>query len=279
MSKLDRGFVTILTGMYSFQDCIHFLAAVRKFHSEPIAILIDGVSPALYPLLKSFGNVILQPAPANQNPVLASRLAKLALYDLSPFEKSLYLDCDICLLAHVGELFEQLEQVDLLITEDIQPSIAQAANLLRVQQPILPTLQAVGLPLEADSIQYNGGLIGFRRSAANLALFDSFKQFFTIVMRHQDLLLLRDQGAVAAGIATLKPNMRVLPPTYNYLSKWKDHYGELTEPIKVLHCTYPYRPQFAKDVSRSLFTRIFNRLSNWLLPNQTRNPWRMRGVS
>ena len=68
---LDRGFVTILTGMYSFQDCIHFLAAVRKFHQEPIAILIDGVSPALYPLLKAFGNVILKQAPANQTVISA----------------------------------------------------------------------------------------------------------------------------------------------------------------------------------------------------------------
>jgi len=275
---LDRGFVTILTGMYSFQDCIHFLAAVRKFHQEPIAILIDGVSPALYPLLKAFGNVILKQAPANQNPVLASRQAKLALYDLSPFETSLYLDCDICLLANISELFDDLNTVDLLITEDIQPDITQASNLLRVKQPILPTLQAVGLPLDAESIQYNGGLIGFRRCEANAALFASFKQFFELVLQRQDVLLLKDQGAVAAGIATLQPNMKVLPPTYNYLSKWKEQYGELTEPVKVLHCTYPYRPQFAKNISRSLLTRGFDRLANWLLPNQTNNPWRLRGI-
>jgi lipopolysaccharide biosynthesis glycosyltransferase len=272
---LDRGFVTILTGMYSFQDCIHFLAAVRKFHQEPIAILIDGVSPALYPLLKAFGNVILKQAPANQNPVLASRQAKLALYDLSPFETSLYLDCDICLLANISELFDDLNTVDLLITEDIQPDITQASNLLRVKQPILPTLQAVGLPLNIDSIQYNSGLMGFRRCEANSCLFASFRQFFELVMQHQDVLLLRDQGAVAAGIASMQPNMKVLPPTYNYLSKWKEQYGELAEPIKVLHCTYPYRPQFAKNISRSLLTRLFDRLANLLLPNQINNPWRM----
>jgi hypothetical protein len=109
-------------------------------------------------------------------------------------------------------------------------------------------------------------------------LFASFKQFFELVLQRQDVLLLKDQGAVAAGIATLQPNMKVLPPTYNYLSKWKEQYGELTEPVKVLHCTYPYRPQFAKNISRSLLTRGFDRLANWLLPNQTNNPWRLRGI-
>lgn len=238
-------------------------------------ILIDGVSPLLYPLLKAFGNVILQPVPANPNPVLASRQAKLALHELSPFEKSLYLDCDICLLDNISELFDRLDHVDLLMTEDIQPDISQASNLLRVQLPIVPTLQAAGLPLEADSIQYNSGLMAFRRCEANAALFDSFRQFFEQVMQHQDSLLLRDQGAVAAGIATLQPNMQILPPTYNYLSKWKADYGELSDPIKVLHCTYPYRPQFAKNVSRSLLTRIFDRIAHLLLPNQINNPWRM----
>ena len=55
---MDKGFITILIGLYSFQDCIHFLASVRKFHQEPIVILIAGVPRYLYPLLKAFKNVI-----------------------------------------------------------------------------------------------------------------------------------------------------------------------------------------------------------------------------
>jgi hypothetical protein len=275
----DKGFVTILTGLYSFQDCIHFLASVRRFHQEPILILIDQVPFILHPLLKSFSNVILQQSPAHKNPVLASRQAKLALYELSPFKKSLFLDCDICLLANVGELFDYLDNVDFLITKDVQPAIAEATNLLRVKQPVLPTLQAIGFPLDRDSIQYNSGLMGFRQCEANAALFSSFKDFFNLVVEHQDVLLLRDQGAVAAGIAVKQPKMQVLPPTYNFLSKWKDSYGEIKEPIKVLHCTYPYRPQHAKNVTRTLFTRIFDRLASVLLPNQVNNPWRIRGVS
>ena len=93
----NKGFITILTGLYSFQDCVHFLASVRKFHQEPIIILIDRVPVILYPLLKAFGNVILQPAPSNENPVLASRQAKLALYQASPFEKTIYLQLMRCL--------------------------------------------------------------------------------------------------------------------------------------------------------------------------------------
>lgn len=275
----DKGFVTILTGLYSFQDCIHFLASVRKFHQEPILILIDRVPFFLHPLLKSFGNVILKQSPTHKNPVLASRQAKLALYELSPFKKSLYLDCDICLLTNIGELFDYLDDVDLLITKDIQPDITKATNLLRVKQPVLPTLQAVGLPLDENSIQYNGGLIGFRKCETNQALFSSFKHFFNVIVEHQDVLLLRDQGAIASGMAVVKPNMRILPPIYNFLSKWKDSYGVVEEPIKVLHCTYPYRPQHAKNITRTLSTRIFDRIATIFLPNQVTNPWRVRGVS
>ncbi|WP_138501920.1 hypothetical protein [Nostoc sp. PA-18-2419] len=163
MQPETRGFITILTGLYSFQDCIHFLAAIRKFHQEPIIILIDGVPPVLYPFLKAFKNVILKPAPPNENTVLASREAKLALYRTSEFDKTIYLDSDICLLSDINDVFEYLDKYDLLLTE-----------------------------------------------------------------------------------------------------------------IKVLHCTYPYRPQYAKNITRSLYTRIFDRLAKVFLPNQVTNPWRKK---
>ncbi|NJO79053.1 MAG: hypothetical protein HC827_11395 [Cyanobacteria bacterium RM1_2_2] len=272
----DKGFVTILTGLYSFQDCIHFLASVRKFHQEPILILIDQVPVIFHPLLKSFGNVILQQSPADPNPVLASRRAKIALYERSPFQKTIFLDCDICLLTDIDDLFEKLDHVDFLITEDIQPAIPLASNLLRVKEPILPTLQSVGLPLNEHSIQYNTGLMAFRRSETNAALFQHFQQCFEKILAHQDVLLLRDQGAFAAAVEMTQPNLHILPPSYNFLDKWKDHYGVMQEPIKVLHCTYPYRPQYAKNVTRSLPLRIFDRLAKVFLPNQVNNPWRLQ---
>ncbi|HLO51745.1 MAG TPA: hypothetical protein VK211_25255 [Kamptonema sp.] len=272
---MDRGFITILIGLYSFQDCIHFLASVRKFHQEPIMILIEGVPRYLYPLLKVFGNVILQPAPSNENPVLASRQAKQALYQESPFEKTIYMDCDICLLSPINEVFDYLDELNFVVTEDVQPLIAKASNLLRVKQDILPTLQSTGLPLQAKSIQYNGGFIAFRKSIEIDVLFKQFMHYFDIVVDNQEVFLLKDQGAFAAAIETVKPKMKVLPPSYNYLDKWKELYS-LQEPVKVLHCTYPYRPQYAKNVTRSLFTIIFDRLAKFLLPNQLKNPWRLK---
>ncbi len=73
--KLEtKGFITVLTGLYSFQDCVHFLASVRKFHREPIIVLIDRVPCVLYPLLQVFGNVRLQPAPHHENPVVVANI-------------------------------------------------------------------------------------------------------------------------------------------------------------------------------------------------------------
>lgn len=271
----NKGFITILTGLYSFQDCVHFLASVRKFHREPIIVLVDRVPRVLYPLLQGFGNVRLQPAPQNENPVLASRHAKLALYGESPFEKTIYMDCDICLLSPIDEVFDYLDEVDLLVTEDVQPAIAKAANLLRVDRDILSTLQSVGLPLGENSIQYNGGFIAFNKSSRIREFFQIFKNYFEIVIAHQNVLLLKDQGAFAAAIEAVKPKMKTLSPVYNYLDKWKAIYT-IDSAVKVMHCTYPYRPQYAKNVTRTLFTRIFDRTAKIFLPNQLNNPWRLK---
>jgi len=278
--KETRGFITILTGLYSFQDCIHFLAAIRKFHDEPIIVLIDQVPPILYPLLKAFKNVILKPAPKNENTVLASRLAKISLYNYSDFDKTIFLDSDICLLTNINDVFEALDEFDLLLTEDVQPDISKATNLLRGSQQenldkVLSTLQSVGLPLQENDIQYNSGLIAFRKTKDSEKLFAEFQRYFAIITENQDKLLLRDQGAFAAAIATVKPNMKVLPPTYNFLSKWKDAYS-INQEIKVLHCTYPYRPQYAKNITRSLYTRVFDKFAQFFLPNQVSNPWRIK---
>ncbi len=275
--KLEtKGFITILTGLYSFQDCIHFLASVRKFQREPIIILIDRVPRFLYPLLLLFGNVILKPAPSHENPVLASRQAKLALYGESLFDKTIYMDCDICLLSPIDEVFDYLDAVDLLVTEDVQPAIAKAANLLRVKQDILSTLQSVGLPLNENSIQYNGGFIAFTKSSKNYKFFQTFQKYFEIVVANQNVLLLKDQGAFAAAVESVQPKMKTLSPVYNYLDKWKDVYAAIDKPIKVMHCTYPYRPQYAKNVTRSLFTQIVDRTAKIFLPNQINNPWRLK---
>ncbi|MEG4032260.1 hypothetical protein QUA03_00205 [Microcoleus sp. S36b_A4] len=179
---MDRGFIIILIGLYSFHDCVHFLASVRKVHREPIIILIDRVPRFLYPLLLVFGNVRLQDAPKPENPVLASRQAKLALYPQSPFEKTIYLEWDICLLSPIYEVFDYLDEVDLLITEDGQPAIAKTANLLRVKQDILSTLESIGLPLNVKSIQYNGGFIAFTKSSKTQELFINFKKYFDMVV-------------------------------------------------------------------------------------------------
>lgn len=274
--KLEtKGFITILTGLYSFQDCVHFLASVRKFHREPIIILIDRVPLILYPLLLMFGNVRLQAAPKNENPVLASRQAKITLAQISPFNKTIYMDCDICLLSPIDEVFDYLDEVDLLVTEDVQPKIAKAVNLLRIKQDIISTLRSIGLPLHENSIQYNGGFIAFRTSSKNQELFQYFKKYFDLVVSNQNVLLLKDQGAFAAAIESAKPKLKILSPVYNYLDKWKETYT-IDSPIKVMHCTYPYRPQYAKNVTRSIFTRIFDRTAQIFLRNQLNNPWRLK---
>ncbi len=273
----SQGFITILTGLYSFQDCVHLLASIRRVHpAEPIVILVDRVPAYLFPLLQVFGNITLKAAPAHENPVLASRLAKMAIYEYSPFEKTIYLDADICLLANIHELFDELDHHEILVAEDLRPSILDAVNLVRDKREVLPTLQAAGLPVDEQTLQYNAGVLVFRKSPKIAELFRAFRQNFEAVLANQDTLFLRDQGAFAASMAAVRPQIKPLNPIYNFLGKWPKLYDIDPQSAKVFHCTYPYRPQFAKDVTRSLYTRIFDRLARVFLPNQTTNEWRQK---
>ncbi|HEY9869066.1 MAG TPA: hypothetical protein V6D08_07860, partial [Candidatus Obscuribacterales bacterium] len=243
MEQADKGFITILTGLYAFQDCFHFLASVRKFHTEPIAVLIDAVPKILQGLLTSHGNVTLVPAPSHENPQLASRLAKVALYELSPFSKTLYLDCDTCLLTNVAELFDLIGDADLVLTEDPQRSIGTATHLLRQPLGVVHSLNATGLTVTEDTVQYNGGLVGFGRSEGAARFFCEYKRFFERVLRNQHLLNMRDQGALAAAVEKVKPSVRVLPANYNYLHEFAHRYSTaVAAPIKIMHCRYPRRP-------------------------------------
>lgn len=267
MTSQTKGIITILTLLYYFQYCIHFLASVRKFHLEQILILIDRIPKILEPWLKVDGNVILQQALANENTVLSSRKAKTSLYEQSPFDKTIFIDSGICLLANISEIFDCLHEVDTVITGDVQPAITKNSSLLIVKQDVVPTLKFLGLPLKENSIQHNTGFIGFNKSELNKKLFAKFKNYFDeIVFKNQDVLLLRYQGAFAATMEVVKPKVKVLPPTYNFLTKWKDAYGDVTEPIKVLHCTYPYRPQYAKAVIHLFYTKALN-IAKFILSN------------
>lgn len=283
MNTPEKGFITILTGTYAFQDCIHFLASVRKFHQEPIIILIDRVPRFLYPCLTAFGNILLQEAPQSDNVVLSSRLAKFSLAEISPFTKTIYLDNDICLLENIDRLFDWLDEFELLIVKDVRSSIADSINLLRVKQDessrdlVLPALQSLGFPLTENSVQFNGGLMAFSKSAKMSQFFSKTKEYFEIVLNNQDILYLRDQGAFASALEAVKPNVKFLPYIYNYMSMYKSAYPEdLGGDVKVLHCTYEYRPQYAKEITRTLYTRVFDRLAKYLLPDRNKNPWRKR---
>lgn len=90
-------------------------------------------------------------------------------------------------------MFEDLDEFDLLLTEDVQPAITKATNLLRGNQQenlpkVLQILQSVGLPLQENSVQYNSGLIAFRKNEIIQNFFAEFQKYFQVIQNHQDQL-------------------------------------------------------------------------------------------
>ena len=273
--SMKKGFIIILIGVYYFQDCIHLLASIRKFHNEPIMILTAHIPKIYYWFLKVFGNIIIKSAPSNDKHFFsAAWQAKISLYNETPFEKTIFIDCDICLLSKIDEVFKYLDEVDFLVVPDVRAKIFDAINLSRVRRNPLLTLQSAGLPFTEKSVQYNSGFIAFRKSKKNEQLFVNWEKYYDIVCKNLDTLLFADQGALSAAIEITKPKMKVLPSIYNWLDMWKNKYSlkDYTT-VKVMHCTYRYRPLYAANVTRSLYTRIFNKLFKYILPQKDDNPY------
>ncbi len=152
-------------------------------------------------------------------------LDKATMFDMSPFDTTLFLDVDTTILGNLNFAFEQTEKHGVAV------SICECPWARR-----FPCI-------DGDVIEYNCGVIGFDRSPATKAVFDRWKELAPKVdstihfvkdsdpdnlyrMEHND------QAAFALALNELNFNPCALPINWNFRPQWhRSFFG----PIKIWH--------------------------------------------
>jgi len=134
---------------------------------------------------------------------IVSRWLKISLNDLSLFDETLYLDADVLPVKPIDKIWSLLELRDILISPDRFPQVSQCKHI--AQQEIDYTLK-ICFP---DSIQYNGGVILWKKGLQTQTLFDTWKQEWRVFQQ-------QDQLALCRAIQKTKTEIVHLPRQYNY---------------------------------------------------------------
>lgn len=133
---------------------------------------------------------------------------KARMYELSPFETTLFLDTDTILLDNINYGFEKANRHGLAL------SIAPACYARRF-------IKNCG-----DWIEYNSGVIFFRKS-------DRVEEVFEKWIKHAHRYPTSDQSSLTIALEDTHFNPFVLPQNYNFRSHLK--VNPIFGPIKIWH--------------------------------------------
>lgn len=133
------------------------------------------------------------------------RRSKIDAMIAAPFERNLFLDADVFVVADVSDVLETLDRFDISLAHDQERNSRHATTNWRREFP-------------ASFPQFNSGVIAYRRSDAVLALLRAWRD----AVREDDLQ--RDQGALRELLWYSDLRIATLPPEYNLLdmsSVWR----------------------------------------------------------
>lgn len=141
-----------------------------------------------------------------------SRYLKTQLAQLTPYDRTLFLDADTLIMRPIDELFTY----DLALALDARQTIGDSVEFLtagNIDGAISDELQATLSHCDADFPHYNSGVIAWRTCEENDQLFSAWhhqwRQFGT-----------RDQAALARALRTTKTPTTTLSKENNYFGEY-----------------------------------------------------------
>jgi len=206
MTSPTRGALYVVWGTYNKTALERSLASLKSFHPE-LPIHIETL------------------------PDTATLLDKAAMFEMTPFEETVFLDVDTLVMGNLDFGFEKARH-----------------NGSAVCICECPWARRYG-GLDGDMIEYNTGVIFFNGAAKTL--FEAWKDLVAkvdssihfIVDGQRGLMPLNDQAGFALAVEKTGQQPFVLPHNWNFRPKWqKSWYG----PIKIWH-DYGDPPQALVD--------------------------------
>lgn len=131
-----------------------------------------------------------------------NRSAKLRIYELSPFEETLFLDCDTLVLGDVSPLQHYLAHFDILMKYVYAP-------VKRKRVPLLG-----GRFRYSEHGHFNSGVIGFRRGPLVAEFFATWQQRFEAMGNRLD------QPSLVEAWFLSSAKVLPLPPFWNNGDSW-----------------------------------------------------------
>jgi hypothetical protein len=168
-------------------------------------------------------------------------LCKSAMYDLSPFDETLFLDADTVVMGNLDYGFEQANKHGMALCINANPFARRYRSM-----------QHVG-----DVIEYNTGVIFWRKRDDVAKVFDGWKRLIGMDSSSSFVGALgvyrmhtNDQCAFSAAVSDLNFNPFVLPVNWNLQPKWQ---LALFGPVKVWH-TYEAVPDGMAELNEEQST-------------------------
>ncbi len=190
-----RGFIYIAFGNSFYQECINSAKILKKFTNYPIHLITDQklISNNEKRLFISINNV--------KNLHIRSKVDYISF---SPFENTIYLDTDIIVVREIDELFDLLENYDVIATLDTARKRENISNLIDEYKKI---------PYAFGEV--NGGLLGFSK----FAKINILNKWPNIFYKYMDKTGGWDQPSLRMLLWKNKASLYILPPEFNVRSK------------------------------------------------------------
>lgn len=131
----------------------------------------------------------------------------------APYERCVFLDSDTVVVGDISELFELLERFDFAAAHAPGRS---GARIHDYEDKSIPS----------SFVQFNTGVVCFRRTPAVLAAFEEWRRIYGENPRHR-----HDQPSLRAALYESQLSLYVLPPEYNFLEGCAYFSG----PVKIVH--------------------------------------------
>ena len=123
-------------------------------------------------------NFIFLDVPTNRN-----REIKTLLYKYSPYDETLYVDCDSVIVSTgIEKIFKHFKGTDLILQSNRTPTWSEGRRYFRIYRDAAKKFNCK-LPLNI----YQGGIFAFRKSEATKAFFDKWNEYWEATGSGRDM--------------------------------------------------------------------------------------------
>ena len=206
---MSRGVIYVATGSRHVGEALRSARSVRRQMPDiPITLFCDIAELSAAPPDPLFSVVVLRD-------VHRSCRDKIAPLAMTPYRKTIFLDSDTFVCAHLYDLFEMLEHYDI--------ALAHAPDRCQYPMPDLPDC----FP------ELNSGVIAYRMNHEVRNLLSQWEVVFN-AMLERDPWSYRDQHSLRQVLYRSQVRFLVLPPEYNFRTIGPNFAGRNGQ-VKIVH--------------------------------------------